>query len=50
MRLYGDLGVAIATGILIFAVLLFAEVLPNLRRLYRNVLPFPSGVLLARYR
>ena len=29
MRLYGDLGVAIATGILTFAVLLFAEVLPK---------------------
>ena len=29
MRLYGDAGVAIATGVLTFVVLVFAEVLPK---------------------
>jgi len=48
MRLYGDLGVAIATGILTFAVLLFAEVLPKtFAALYPERIAFPSSVLLA---
>ena len=32
MRLYGDAGVAIATGVLTFVVLVFAEVLPRCTR------------------
>lgn len=32
MRLYGDAGVAIATGVLTFVVLVFAEVLPKTDR------------------
>ncbi len=36
MRLYGDAGVAIATGVLTFVVLVFAEVLPKAWR-YRYV-------------
>ena len=48
MRLYGDLGVAIATGVLTFAVLLFAEVLPKtFAALYPERIAFPSSVLLA---
>ncbi|CAI0974786.1 MAG: HlyC/CorC family transporter [Serratia proteamaculans] len=48
MRLYGDFGVAIATGILTFAVLLFAEVLPKtFAALYPERIAFPSSVLLA---
>ncbi len=44
MRLYGDLGVAIATGILTFAVLLFAEVLPKtFAALYPERIAFPSS-------
>ena len=38
MRLYGDAGVAIATGVLTFVILIFAEVLPNLsQRFIQNV-------------
>lgn len=34
MRLYGDAGVAIATGVLTFVVLVFAEVVPKPLPLY----------------
>ncbi|MEM6161995.1 HlyC/CorC family transporter [Erwinia sp. P6884] len=48
MRLYGDAGVAIATGILTFVVLIFAEVLPKtIAALYPEKVAFPSSVLLA---
>ncbi|NUU67023.1 HlyC/CorC family transporter [Enterobacteriaceae bacterium BIT-l23] len=48
MRLYGDAGVAIATGILTFVVLVFAEVLPKtIAALYPEKVAFPSSVLLA---
>nr|WP_024965508.1 HlyC/CorC family transporter [Pantoea sp. IMH] len=48
MRLYGDAGVAIATGILTFVVLIFAEVLPKtVAALYPEKVAFPSSVLLA---
>ncbi len=47
MRLYGDAGVAIATGILTFVVLIFAEVLPKtIAALYPEKVAFPSSVLL----
>ena len=47
MRLYGDAGVAIATGILTFGVLLFAEVLPKtFAALYPERIAFPSSLLL----
>lgn len=47
MRLYGDLGVAIATGVLTFLVLLFAEVLPKtFAALYPERIAFPSSFLL----
>jgi len=47
MRLYGDAGVAIATGILTFVVLLFAEVLPKTyAALYPERIAFPSSLLL----
>ncbi len=47
MRLYGDAGVAVATGVLTFAVLLFAEVLPKtIAALYPERIAFPSSVLL----
>ncbi|PLV52437.1 DUF21 domain-containing protein [Erwinia sp. E602] len=47
MRLYGDAGVAIATGILTFLVLVFAEVLPKtIAALYPEKVAFPSSVLL----
>lgn len=47
MRLYGDAGVAIATGILTFAVLLFAEVLPKtIAALYPEKVAYPSSFLL----
>lgn len=48
MRLYGDLGVAIATGVLTFAVLLFAEVLPKtFAALFPERIAYPSSFLLA---
>ncbi|WP_337261222.1 MULTISPECIES: HlyC/CorC family transporter [unclassified Serratia (in: enterobacteria)] len=48
MRLYGDLGVAIATGVLTLLVLLFAEVLPKtFAALYPERIAFPSSFLLA---
>ncbi|EPT7031938.1 HlyC/CorC family transporter [Cronobacter malonaticus] len=47
MRLYGDAGVAIATGILTFVVLVFAEVLPKtVAALYPEKVAFPSSFLL----
>ncbi|TCV99292.1 HlyC/CorC family transporter [Biostraticola tofi] len=47
MRLYGDAGVAVATGVLTFVVLLFAEVLPKtIAALYPERIAFPSSVLL----
>ena len=47
MRMYGDAGVAIATGILTFAVLIFAEVLPKtVAALYPEKVAYPSSLLL----
>lgn len=43
MRLYGDAGVAIATGILTFVVLVFAEVLPKtIAAMYPEKVAFPA--------
>ena len=48
MRLYGDAGVAIATGVLTFVVLVFAEVLPKtIAALYPEKVAYPSSFLLA---
>ncbi|EKY3119536.1 HlyC/CorC family transporter [Cronobacter turicensis] len=47
MRLYGDAGVAIATGVLTFVVLVFSEVLPKtVAALYPEKVAFPSSFLL----
>ncbi|NIF23313.1 MULTISPECIES: HlyC/CorC family transporter [Pantoea] len=47
IRLYGDAGVAIATGILTFVVLVFAEVLPKtIAALYPEKVAYPSSILL----
>ncbi|MFB9087306.1 HlyC/CorC family transporter [Erwinia tracheiphila] len=47
MRIHGDEGVAIATGILTFCVLVFAEVLPKtIAALYPEKVAFPSSILL----
>lgn len=47
LRLYGDVGVAIATGVLTFVVLLFAEILPKtFAALYPERIAFPSSLLL----
>lgn len=47
MRLYGDAGVAIATGILTFVVLVFAEVLPKtIAAMYPEKVAYPSSLLL----
>ncbi|MEL6117103.1 MULTISPECIES: HlyC/CorC family transporter [Photobacterium] len=47
MRLYGDLGVAIATGALTMAVLVFAEVTPKtLAALYPEKVAYSSSILL----
>ncbi|KGT93392.1 hypothetical protein NG99_12090 [Erwinia typographi] len=47
MRIHGDEGVAIATGILTFCVLVFAEVLPKtIAALYPEKVAFPSSFLL----
>lgn len=47
IRLYGDIGVAIATGALTFVVLLFAEVIPKtFAALYPERIAFPSSFLL----
>ncbi len=48
IRLYGDAGVAIATGVLTFVILIFAEVLPKtIAALYPERVAFPSSMLLA---
>lgn len=48
MRLYGDAGVAIATGILTFIILIFAEVLPkSIAALYPERVASPSSVFLS---
>jgi len=47
MRLYGNFGVAIATGILTFVILVFAEVLPKtIAALYPEKIAYPFSVLL----
>ncbi|MDF0533730.1 DUF21 domain-containing protein [Shewanella yunxiaonensis] len=47
MRLYGDVGIAIATGVLTFVVLVFAEVTPKtLAALRPEPVAFPSSLLL----
>ncbi|MBQ4833048.1 DUF21 domain-containing protein [Pseudoalteromonas sp. MMG010] len=47
IRLYGDLGIAIATGALTLIVLIFAEVTPKtLAALYPEKVAFPSSVIL----
>ncbi|HFR4115843.1 TPA: HlyC/CorC family transporter [Yersinia enterocolitica] len=48
IRLYGNAGVAIATGVLTFVVLIFAEVMPKtIAALYPERVAFPSSILLA---
>lgn len=48
MRLYGNAGVAISTGVMTFAVLIFAEVLPKtIAALYPEKVAYPSSLLLA---
>lgn len=47
MRLYGDLGVAIATGLLTFVILIFSEVMPKtIAALYPEKVAFLSSPLL----
>jgi Mg2+/Co2+ transporter CorB len=47
MRLFGDLGVAIATGVLTIVVLVFAEVTPKtFAALHPERIAFPSSILL----
>ena len=47
MRLYGNAGVAIATGILTFVILVFAEVIPKtIAALYPEKIAFPSSFIL----
>lgn len=47
MRLYGNAGVAIATGILTFVILVFSEVLPKtIAALYPEKVAYPISVLL----
>ncbi|MCH1918418.1 CNNM domain-containing protein [Shewanella sp. A3A] len=47
LRLYGDLGIAIATGVLTLLVLVFAEVTPKtLAALHPEPIAFPSSLLL----
>jgi len=47
MRLYGNVGVAIATGILTFVILVFSEVLPKtIAALYPEKVAYPFSVLL----
>ncbi|MEG3756008.1 HlyC/CorC family transporter [Psychromonas arctica] len=46
-RLFGDAGIAIATGVLTFVILIFAEVTPKtLAVLYPEKIAFPSSLLL----
>ncbi|GAA5218445.1 HlyC/CorC family transporter [Corallincola platygyrae] len=47
LRLYGDIGVAIATGVLTLVILLFAEVTPKtLAAMYPERIAFPASFLL----
>ncbi|MTB67459.1 DUF21 domain-containing protein [Providencia sp. wls1943] len=47
IRLYGNMGVAIATGVLTFVILLFAEVMPKtIAALYPERIAFPSSFIL----
>ncbi|EAR27532.1 hypothetical protein PTD2_15872 [Pseudoalteromonas tunicata D2] len=47
MRLYGDVGIAIATFVLTFVILIFAEVTPKtLAAIYPEKIAFPSSILL----
>ena len=47
IRLYGNAGVAIATGILTFVILVFAEVMPKtIAALYPEKIAFPSSYIL----
>ncbi|MDC9566711.1 MULTISPECIES: HlyC/CorC family transporter [unclassified Pseudoalteromonas] len=47
IRLYGDLGIGIATGVLTLVVLIFAEVTPKtLAALYPEKVAFPSSIIL----
>lgn len=47
MRLYGNAGVAIATGVLTFVILIFAEVLPKtIAALYPEKIAYPVSILL----
>lgn len=47
MRLYGNAGVAIATGILTFVILVFSEVMPKtIAALYSEKVAFPSSYIL----
>ncbi|WP_144210158.1 HlyC/CorC family transporter [Shewanella donghaensis] len=47
MRLFGDMGVAIATGVLTLVVLIFAEVTPKtIAALHPEKIAFPSSLLL----
>lgn len=47
IRLYGDAGVAVATGVLTFIILVFAEVLPKTyAALYPERIAYPSSILL----
>jgi Mg2+/Co2+ transporter CorB len=48
MRLYGDIGVAIATGVLTLVILVFAEVTPKtLAALYPEKVSFASSIILS---
>ncbi|HCH49604.1 MAG TPA: DUF21 domain-containing protein [Proteus sp.] len=48
IRLYGNAGVAIATGVLTFIILIFAEVLPkSVAALYPERIAYPSSVILS---
>lgn len=48
IRLYGDAGVAIATGVLTFIILIFAEVLPkSIAALYPERIAYPSSIILS---
>ncbi|WP_300001947.1 HlyC/CorC family transporter [uncultured Cedecea sp.] len=47
MRLYGNAGVAIATGVLTFVILVFSEVLPKtIAALYPEKIAYPFSILL----
>ncbi|MEQ4922972.1 CNNM domain-containing protein [Proteus hauseri] len=48
IRLYGNAGVAIATGVLTFIILIFAEVLPkSVAALYPERVAYPSSIILS---